>query len=826
MPAPRRRAEPVEFEPPALDTWHARWIWHPDAPSADAYVYFRKTIELDAHPQQAQLFLSANSRYHLFVNGAFIARGPDRCDPAWKYYDGHDLTGCLQPGANVIAVLVWRCGPAAHNVSYDAERGGLIAALRREMPGGRIVEGGTDASWRCEPARAWSLRGEPISDRGAGWREIYDPAEAPAGSPTSWPPSWTGIDFDDSNWAEAIVLGAHPCRPFMRLIPREIPPLRETTIKPVAVARATPNLGKITRPRACITGGKAYTVLDARRAGSLPELVVDFGREAVGYVELAIETEAQDGWLMLSYGESLDLKRLDALRIRPGRHVWGPLGRRAFRWLGLTLHGADQPVRLSAVRLHETGYPFPRAGSFTCSDPYLNAIWETGRRTVEACSQDHFEDCPGRRQALGSADLRVMSLVAYYAFGDARLTAKCLRQMARLQNRHGLFPGEGPVNNDRVLPDFCLWWIITLGEYWRYTGDDQLAAELFAPAMQVLAAFEREVDHVGLIGRCEREAWTTFIDDADIRIEGHSLGLNILFKAAMDAAAELAAALSRPVESDRWAQLAAGLTENMRSHGFDPERGLFADTYSDGQQRGFSEQVNALAVVFGVASSDAREAPDIMERVLTADDIPPTTTPFMNLTVAEALFSVGADEQAVELIRDYWGEMMARGATTFWERFDLDSPRAVTPLRPDDPYRVSRCHGWGAGPTYLLPRYILGVTPAAPGFAAVRVAPQPAGLTHASGTVPTPQGPVSVRWHQEKGTGVFTLSVTLPRELPLEISLPLPPKKAAEVRLGRRVLLTPDGELKLPQQVKTAEVRAGRLHLSMTARKRTTFKVS
>ena len=53
-------------------------------------------------------------------------------------------------------------------------------------------------------------------------------------------------------------------------------------------------------------------------------------------------------------------------------------------------------------------------------------------------------------------------------------------------------------------------------------------------------------------------------------------------------------------------------------------------------------------------------------------------------------------------------------------------------------------HAWSATPTKDLVWYVLGVTPDAPGYEAVRVAPRPGDLERLSGSVPTPHGLVHV----------------------------------------------------------------------------------
>ncbi|WP_147836094.1 alpha-L-rhamnosidase C-terminal domain-containing protein, partial [Victivallis vadensis] len=116
---------------------------------------------------------------------------------------------------------------------------------------------------------------------------------------------------------------------------------------------------------------------------------------------------------------------------------------------------------------------------------------------------------------------------------------------------------------------------------------------------------------------------------------------------------------------------------------------------------------------------------------------------------------------ALDVIRDYWGAMLDFGATTFWEDFDLDwtenaygIDRLPVPGKQDihgdfgkhcyRGLRHSLCHGWAGGPTAFLSEHVLGVTPAAPGYAAARISPALPGLTRVEGAVPTPFGPIEV----------------------------------------------------------------------------------
>lgn len=85
--------------------------------------------------------------------------------------------------------------------------------------------------------------------------------------------------------------------------------------------------------------------------------------------------------------------------------------------------------------------------------------------------------------------------------------------------------------------------------------------------------------------------------------------------------------------------------------------------------------------------------------------------------------------------------------------------------RPYQGGYTSMAHGWSSGAVPLAARYLLGATPTRPGFAAWRVAPRPGGLRWARGAVPTPRGPLRVRWaydNDDDDTCFFEVEVVAP----------------------------------------------------------------
>ena len=122
-------------------------------------------------------------------------------------------------------------------------------------------------------------------------------------------------------------------------------------------------------------------------------------------------------------------------------------------------------------------------------------------------------------------------------------------------------------------------------------------------------------------------------------------------------------------------------------------------------------------------------------------------TSWVETTLSQSLYKYesvlgGGDAHSravVEAVAAEWGAMLRKGATSFWE----------TRLGGEDfDGGGSQCHGWSATPAYLFGAYVLGVRPLEPGFAAFRVEPLDSGQESASGTVPTPHGPIAVAWRR------------------------------------------------------------------------------
>ena len=132
----------------------AEWIWSPayEQNKVPAGVcYFRRTFTIDRQLESAKVFMAADNRYELFVNGRSIGGGGD-----WRKMDSFDIAPHLRKGNNVIAVR-------AENT--EAGPAGLVARVLVYESGVGIKSLSTDSKWRSSvnEFRNWNTLG--MSDR-------------------------------------------------------------------------------------------------------------------------------------------------------------------------------------------------------------------------------------------------------------------------------------------------------------------------------------------------------------------------------------------------------------------------------------------------------------------------------------------------------------------------------------------------------------------------------------------------------------------------------------------------------------------------------------
>jgi len=501
------------------------------------------------------------------------------------------------------------------------------------------------------------------------------------------------------------------------------------------------------------------------------ELLLDFGREIVGFLEFEISCH---GGVILDWncfegiqeGRWLFTDRLNnTMRYitREGRQSFHSHVRRGFRYALLTVRNLKKPLRIREIRCLLNTYPYSRRASFRCSDYLLNEIWEMCRYTSRLCSEDTYVDCPAYEQAFWVGDARNEALIDYYVNGDYRLARRCLELVAKSLERSPLPESQVPSGWQDILTAWSLLWVIACSEHYLHTGDGDFLEKIYPALRQTCLAFiEQYLNEDGLL---EIKAWN-MLDWApmDTPNQGVVTHQNAWLVKALRETASLAKALggtNAAEDCQRFTAAADRLKEAINRHLWSEERQAFVDCRrADGTLSPVvSQQTNTVVYLCDCVEGERKE---LLARYVKEAPTGWVTigSPFMMFFSFEALAKQGCFDKIVQWTREYWGMMLDRGATTCWETF---------PGYERDRWTRSFCHAWSAAPGYFLPAYQLGVRAAKPGFAEILISPEPVDLKWCEGVVPTPKGDVKVRW--DRGTE-FSIHVELPSEVPCVIELP------------------------------------------------------
>ena len=687
---------------------NAKWITAAGCDGkTNLYLQFIKSFELDKCCDLT-IQITAVSQYMLWVNGRHVHRGPAVGDLSYYYYDTLAINAdLLQKGNNVLAVLLYHDGDAIH----PWQDNGLVQGFECGKPGLLVhlqagaVDIVSDRSWKVKPSEVYS--GISRLSRWGGYCESYHgDKEQP----------WTKPNYDCSSWGNAVERANALSEGYVRnLVELELPPLEVTTLTPRRIINVAECLGKIDVDAAsppCDYHEQPMT-FSPGEYGAMPSVTFDFGTMTVGYPE--IEVEGAFGVYEVWYGETLDLYRLDAIRISSdGR--WKAFQRRAFRYLKINFIALEGPITLKRIAMHNTWYAYNDGGSAVSSDEQVNHIIDVSKHTLRMNTSYHYEDCPWREQALWIFDMRVMSLINYYYYGDSALVAKNLRQCFALQNEDGSINSTGPKKNTIYHPDFCMHLVAALREYYQYSGDRELVSEL-QPSLQKLHAFiERFQAPDGLLdSRRVANRGEPFLDWSDaIDKTGKSIIFNAVYAQYLDDMAFLSRLNRQHDASFHGAR--ERLIKAVNTVLYDEKAGLYRDAFDKGR---LSERISFqgnIAALYGGFVPDER-VDGMFAKLAEAQRFKPPYAPSFYLLVFEALARYKRYQQIDEHIRRYWGGMLARQAVTWWEVFDPDTPQWVyphpylgnTPTYEMNWIPISTCHGWSGTAGYAIPRYLLGI---------------------------------------------------------------------------------------------------------------------
>ncbi len=423
--------------------------------------------------------------------------------------------------------------------------------------------------------------------------------------------------------------------------------------------------------------------------------MVDLGRETVGFVSLKFKSDAIQK-LTISYGEwkgdNGKIQRFIGDRdfsveyiAKKGENDYINTFRRiAGRYLFVE---CEKDIDVEYLGIRPVFYPL-RIKKRAFKDQLLQKIYDVSVYTINCCMHEHYEDCPWREQALYTMDSRNQMLCNYYMFDKTIYQRENLILMSKGLRSDGLLSLCFPAGRDFPIPLFSLVYIMQTYEYIKYTGDLSILDETGETLDKIMETFTSKMADNRLIAGFPAPYWNFYEwaedsagDDqigrnaTDTYPVNFSLILNCMFVYVAKMYGEMR---GRKIDTKDMAKA-------IKKTFYVPEEKAFKlGTASEK----LSVLGNSLAVLAGIGGKETAE------RLVSQKGMIPITLS-MNAFRYDALLLFGDKYKKVIIddIKDKYGKMLEKGATTFWE----------TELGGEDFGGAgSLCHGWSAIPVYYL----------------------------------------------------------------------------------------------------------------------------
>ena len=701
--------------------WHANWI-RPAKSYGGVCPAFRKTFFCPENVVSAALRITAMGVYEASLNGSRV--GDFILAPGWTVYQKrlqvqqYELR--IRPGQeNELTVLVgkgWYRGRLAGWLPGQNSSAALPAALTAELtlryPDGHTDTICTDASWQTAES---AVRFSELYDG-----ETYDAA------------------FEPSVWTPAVICDG----PTDTLIEQQGEPVREQErIAPARIFK-TP-------------------------AG---EIVVDFGQNLTGYVEIALDGVKGEA-VELSHAEVLDKNgnfytenyrsakakylyfcKDGAQRYKPKLTFYGFRYIRVDRFPCGAEHAAQE--NFTAIAVHSD---MKRTGYLSCSDPLLNKLFENVIWGQKGNFLDVPTDCPQRDERLGwTGDAQVFIRTACLNFDAERFFTKWLADLAADQREDGavghVIPNVLHQSGSAAWDDaatICPWAV-----YLAY-GDPNILRAQFA-------SMKKWVDYI-TAHTTTKDLWTGGEHYGDwLGLDAPSGSYKGSSREDLIASAFYAHSTALVIKAGRV------LGQDISAYEALYERIVraFRQAYPVYQ----TQTECTLAVYFALAE-DTQKAADQLAQMIRSCGTKLQTgfvgTPYL----LHALSAHGYTELAYDLLlrREYpsWLYPVTKGATTIWEHWDGQMENGdfwSSDMNSFNHYAYGAVADW----VYTVAAGIQTVEEK-PGYAAVRIAPQPdKRLDWLEASVETRHGLVRSRWEKQRDMWRYEIETPVEAEVVID----------------------------------------------------------
>lgn len=701
----------------------------PEAPEPERFAcpLFRREFELNSPPERALLHVASVGYHEVLVNGHRVEEAllaPSVSDLSQRVQAcTYDVTSLLGSGDNVVGLWL---GPGwSRYPRYGLDSDPFLRAnLEVQSADGDELRLATGPEWRVHSSQVESIGGWNFGDYGG---ERITTSQALN--------DWSNPGFDSSEWPTARVVDAS-----LDIVPERVEPNRVVTQwKAVTIEELEPGVYR-----------------------------ADFGKTFTGQVEARLSGEP-GSTITLSFSEREDQNVtysqrsevvLDDDGLGTFKHHFNHVTARWVTFEGLITAPVD--VRALQVR---SGYD--RSGSFRCSDPLLQRIYDTVAWTFECLSLGGYVvDCAHRERWGYGGDAHATMETALALFDLDAFYTDWLDDWAAIQADTGNLPFTCPTYHGGGGPAWSGIVVMLPWEIYQRTGKRELLESMW-PTMERWLDFLETQTEEGLLQFYFDESYTadvySFLGDwvppggaqfGALPDERRRFFNNAYRVWAVRTAAKIARELDLEEDAAELEQRADELAQAVHEQFYDPETGLYVEA---------RQTYYTLPILSQVAPPDVER--DLFERLI--QDLEERQHIDTGIHGTWFLVKLLLERNRVDLLhrvatqRDYpsWGHMFEQGATTIWEQWDGVH---------------SRTHSSFLSIGAFFTEGLLGIRsdPTAPGYRHFSLQPAvgTGGLTEASGQLDTVRGTISVEWTHEGGQA--ELHCTIPPGTHASLHLP------------------------------------------------------
>lgn len=738
--------------------WPVQWIWHPDLRLGETGVLAFKLNFKVSHEVTAIIHVSADNRYHLFLNGSMIGLGPERGEPRKWFYESYRLK--LSPGKHILVARVWYLEPEISPFAQMSIKGGFILGGTGETQD--IFSTGI-APWQVMKLNGyiWEKADKPYQAWGVGSTMLCD------GRLLQW--GW--LNGKGTGWVEPVKIGAgidaervHDFSNKWLLSPSKLPACLNTKVKArkegfrvLYVGNFNPKL-TCRYPAAELSQGNMQVwqnLIDGISTLRIPkrasiEAVIDLTNYYCCYTDIVI-SGGRDASIKIEWAESLfeNVKPDEqGLRLKGDRNQisgkifigdgetfisnggrlrhFDTLWYQAGRYVRISVVTAEESLVVNELSFRETRYPLEYEGFFNSDDSGLEKILPVAVRTMQMCAHETYIDCPYYEQLMYAGDTRIQVLTTYAMTKDVRLPLKAIDFFyGSICSRRGYTQARYPAKHSQFIPPYSLWWICMVHDYFMWR--DAKAVRGYLPGVRrVLQAFEKFFNLRGLLKSPPGWNFVDWYSDWSEGVPpdgtyGVSSIINLQYLLALQADAEIEEYFGEHMLACRSQLFAKRLGIAVLNAFWNEKRGLIAD---DLRLKSYSEHAQVLAVLCGILNQKQRRS---VAKNLEKEGLSQTTIYFSHYYF-EAVRILNRIDLFFKRL-SLWQELLKTNCRTV-----IEEPE---PSRSD-------CHGWGAHPLFHYQATILGIRPSKPGFSTVSICPKPHHLRHIEGALPHPKGMIKV----------------------------------------------------------------------------------